>query len=272
MTPAPSLYDGDVVHHRLHPREHRFVYRVCAFLLDIDTLAETARRCRWFSLNRFNLFSFHHRDFGDGGAPRDHLERVLRRHGVEQSPASAALLCYPRVLGYSFNPLAVYYCYDAHERLFAVLYEVNNTFGQRHSYLIRVDEPAGAGAFVSQDCDKRFYVSPFMSMDQRYRFRLQVPADSAAVSICQTEGSRKIMRASFRGRRRAFDDRQLLRTFFRLPWMTVKVIAAIHWQALRLWLKGVPLVPRPQPPARSVTLGEHRFTRESGRNTGETAR
>lgn len=255
MTETSAIYRGEVMHHRSRPRQHHFSYRIDAFLFDLDRLEPLEKDCRWFSLNRFNLFSLYYRDIGsgDGEHPRAYLQQLLQREGFSRNLAGARLLCYPRILGYTFNPLSVYYCYDEAGDLFALVYEVSNTFGERHSYLLAVD-PAERGAdHIQQSADKAFYVSPFMGMDQRYEFHLNPPGDSLKINIRQfddaLDSEQPVFCARFDGHSRPFDNRQLLKTFFGLPLMTLKVTTAIHWEALKLWLKGLPLQRR-KPTAR----------------------
>ncbi|GGO79744.1 DUF1365 domain-containing protein [Marinobacterium nitratireducens] len=248
-----ALYVGRVMHHRLKPRQHRFRYRVFSLLLDLDELDALHRRLRLFSHNRFNLFSFHDRDYGDGsGRLKTCIEARLTAAGVDLAGGRIRLLCYPRLLGYVFNPLSVYYCEDRTGALRAILCEVSNTFGQRHSYLLPVSsDPSAARPSV----DKCFYVSPFMPMDCRYAFRMPVPGERIGVHIDQRQAGERLFVASFSGRRAALTDTGLLKTWLTHPLMTLKVIAGIHWEALRLWLKGLKLQPRPEPPARPLTFG-----------------
>ena len=251
-----AIYAGQVMHRRLHPRRHRFVYRIRSFLFDVDELDGLAKSCSWFSLNRFNLFSFYYRDIGAGRdeSPRRYLEDLLQSQGLHKPLARASLLCYPRILGYAFNPLSVYFCHDRDDALFALVYEVNNTFGERHSYLIPVDAAQQHAPVIHQHSDKQFYVSPFMSMDQRYHFRVCPPGSQVAVGIRQSEAGTPMLTALFRGERRVFSDGELLKTFFALPLMTVKVTAAIHWEALKLWLKGLRLQARPRAPRLGISV------------------
>lgn len=250
-----AIYSGEVMHHRFRPRRHRFVYSVRSFLFDIDQLGSVAQRCRFFSLNRFNLYSLYFRDFGDGSGRslRDYLQSTLQKHGISEPLQRAQLLCYPRILGYAFNPLSVYYCYNEANEVYAVLHEVSNTFGERHSYLIPVPEAERNRPVIRQHCDKNFYVSPFIPMDCRYHFRLQLPGERLSVAIRQTENNQALLHAVFQGQRRALNDQQLLRGFFALPLMTLKVTAAIHWQALKIFLKGIKLVPKSDEPPEPVS-------------------
>lgn len=254
---ASALYLGQVMHHRLVPKVHRFRYRVLSLLLDLDEIDALDRHLRLFSRNRFNLFSFHDRDHGSGHGEdlKSDIVRTLADAGVDLGKGRISLLCYPRILGYVFNPLSVYYCQDGDNRLRAILYEVSNTFGQRHSYLLPVDD---GDEPVRHAIDKGFYVSPFMPMDCRYHFRMQPPGNRVGVHIEQTRDGACIFVASFTGRREPLTDRSLLRAWFAHPLMTFKVIAGIHWEALRLWLKGLRLQPRPAPPSTPLTAGAPR--------------
>ena len=249
-----ALYTGRVMHHRVRPQHHRFTYRVTSILLDLEELPSLDRSLRLFSLNRFNLFSLYESDYGDNsGRPLvEQIRDTLSQHGLALNNGRVELLCYPRLLGYAFNPLSIFYCYDEHDRLAAILYEVSNTFNQKHSYLIPVADRTGTRA--DQSCYKTFYVSPFISMQTRYHFRMQSPGHRVAVRIRQTDTDGPLLYASFVGQRRELNDHTLLNTFLRHPLMTLKVIAGIHWEALRIWHKGVPLHPRPAAPARRVTL------------------
>jgi len=248
-----AFYIGRVVHRRWKPKRHRLAYRVFSLLADLDELSELHQRLRWFSHNRFNLYSIWDRDFGagDGSPLRPWVESQLAAAGLPHRNIRISLLCYPRILGYAFNPLSVFFCRRADGGLIAILYEVHNTFGQRHCYLIAADP---ATPVVRQACDKGFYVSPFIPMQARYRFEIVPPGEKVAIAIHQTDAEGPLLDASFVGTRVALTDRRLLSLLMSHPLMTVKVIAGIHWEALHLWMKGVKPVDRPAPPKRPVTI------------------
>jgi DUF1365 family protein len=256
MSVAPlrsALFTGYVKHRRLRPRVHAFRYDAYWLLLDLAELTELDRRLWLFSHNRWNVFSFHDRDhMGGGQAVRAEIEGHLRSAGIDYSGGSIRLLCMPRVLGFVFNPLSVHFCYSRDSVLQAIVYEVHNTFRQRHSYLLSVPRQTGSGP-VNQHCPKRFYVSPFMAMEMSYRFRVEPPGGSVAVLIDGRDAEGALIVASLHGSRRDLTDGMLLGQFFTIPLVTLKTVAAIHWEALRLWLKGLRLVPRPQPPHVPVT-------------------
>ncbi len=257
MTSAASaLYFGEVMHKRLRPFVHAFRYRVFSLYIDLDELDICDRGLRLFSHNRWNLVSFHDRDHGarDGTALRPWIDGHLAAAGIELAGGPVRLLCFPRVLGYVFSPLSIWFCHHADGSLRAILYEVRNTFGGKHGYLIPVAPDQARGGPLVQSADKRFYVSPFIALASRYAFRLAVPGERLAVAIRQevAEGGQLIARQT--GRRRPLSDANLLRALFAYPLMTAKVIGAIHWQALRLWVKGARIEPRPATTADAVTL------------------
>lgn len=243
------LYVGTVMHQRFKPRAHRLSYRVFWALLDLDELPRLSSRLRLFSLERFNIFGFRNSDHGDGSTRplRQQVEAHLAASGITLDGGAIRLLCMPRLLGFVFNPISVYYCYHRDGALKALLYEVHNTFGQRHSYLIPVD--ADAGEPLEQRCLKAFYVSPFMDMNIAYRFRVQPPSTRVSLVIESADARGAVLTASLAGTRQELTDAALLRNFVAFPFMTLKVVAGIHWEAARLWLKGMRLRPRPPAPA-----------------------
>ncbi len=249
-----ALYVGEVRHIRLRPRNHRLRYRVFMLLLDLDELPALFARLRLLAKGRFGLTSFEAADHGqrDGGSLRDEVAARLAEAGV---PAGGAirLLCMPRVLGHGFNPLSLYFCHRPDGSLAAILYEVTNTFGDRHSYLIAV--APGEEVVVRQEAAKRLHVSPFMDMDLTYRFTVRPPGNGVAVHIVVEDDEGPMLVAAFAGERRALTDAALLRAWLAHPLMTLKVVGAIHWEALWIWLKGVAYRRRPAPPAEPVSIG-----------------
>ncbi|HET7888750.1 MAG TPA: DUF1365 domain-containing protein [Bradyrhizobium sp.] len=243
---AAVLYVGKVMHARLKPIGHRFTYRVMSLLLDLGRLEAADRQSRLFGVNRPALYSFHEADHGDrdGSSLRLYAERRAYEHGIDIRGGRVLLLCYPRLFGYTFNPLSVYFCYFANGELALLIYEVRNTFGDSHAYVLPVRSGDLSRGRLRQTQDKRFYVSPFVEMAMRYLFRVALPSDDVKLRIIETDSEGPVLAATFTGRRRNLTSKELLRSFVSLPFVTFKVIVAIHWEALRLWLKGVQLVPR----------------------------
>jgi DUF1365 family protein len=240
---ASGLYVGTVFHRRLRPRVHALKYRIFMLLIDLDEAAGLTQRLKWLAGGKFGLMSLNLSDFGDRSQTplRDQIERSLAEANIPGG-GPIRLLTMPRILGYGFNPLSVFFCHDRENRLTAILYEVSNTFGQRHSYLMPVVAMDGA---VRQSVAKQFHVSPFMDMDLTYRFSVIPPtgADNeiAAVNITVEDGEGAMLLTGFSGERKPLTDRNLMRAWIAHPLLTLKVIAGIHWEAILLILKGLRL-------------------------------
>jgi DUF1365 family protein len=232
------------MHRRVRPRAHKFRYRAFWLLADLDELAELSGRLRLFSYNRPNLFSLYDTDHGDGTATplRAQLEHQLGAAGIDLGGGPIRLLCMPRTLGYCFNPLSVYFCYHRDGTLVVLVYQVHNTFGERHSYIIPVERGSAA---PHQQCRKSFYVSPFMDMGMRYEFRVAGPGGRVSIGIRASTSALPVLIAVLRGEHRDLTDHNLIRISLAIPAVTLKVTAAIHWEALRLWLKGLRFHRRP---------------------------
>ena len=243
MTQAGALYRGTVMHRRVRPRAHAFRYRAFWMLLDIDRLDEAAAGARLFSIGRFNLLSFHPRDHGDGSGRslRRQAVETLRVAGIDGEIEAIRLLTLPRVLGFVFNPISVYYCHGPGGDLRAVIYEVTSTFGERRSYAL----PVFGEAPFRQICAKQLHVSPFLKMAMTYDFEGRAPDALLSLSIDGADADGLLIATGIRARRRPLTDREILGAALAMPLETLKVVAAIHWEALRLWLKGVPLVRAP---------------------------
>lgn len=243
-----SLYMGEVMHRRVGKVNYRFVYKVFSLYLDLGELPALSRRLRLFSYNRFNLFSFYDRDHGprDGSPLRPWLDSLLRARGIELAGGKVQLLCFPRILGYGFNPLSVWYCHHAEGDLRAIVCEVRNTFGGIYHYVLADGAPLDWRA--EYRARKVFHVSPFVAPDMEYRFRFLEPGEKLGIYICEYEmrastpqecvDDAPLLRASITGKRRSFTDARLGLMFVRLPLMTLIVMLAIHWQALKIWRRG----------------------------------
>lgn len=245
-----ALYSGTVTHSRLEPFSHRFRYRIFYGFFDLDEFDSLDAELRLFSFGRRNLFSVHPEDYGpaDGSSLRRWAQSRFEEAGIDVTDGRIYLLTLPRVLGYVFNPLSIWYGYDADGNLRGIIHEVRNTFGDRHSYVARVEGDLDHGF------DKQMHVSPFNGMDQRYRFSLSEPGESLSVSIDTSGDGETLVRAGMALRRLPLTDANLWRLLWSHPLLTFKVITAIHWQALRLWLRGATFHSRPEPPSHSITI------------------
>jgi DUF1365 family protein len=250
------LYRGLVVHHRKRPKQHRLRYRVFWLLLDLDEVGDLDQRLRLFSHNRFNLLSFHDADHGDGsgGAVRRQVEGWLARAGISIGDGAIRLLTMPRVLGYVFNPISLYYCHRPDGGLAAMVYEVTSTFGVRHAYVIPVDVLDQAEGLIRQTTAKALYVSPFMGMDMDYVFRGNTPGQRLDLTINGMDAEGLLISATMAAQRQPLTDRTLWAAIWALPLMTLKVTGAIHWEALKLWLKGIQLTRQPPPAPEPFTI------------------
>jgi DUF1365 family protein len=245
---AAALYLGKVMHARLKPIGHRFSYRVMSLLIDLNRLGAADRQSRLFGVNRAALYSFHEADHGprDGSNLLFYAQGRAAERGIDLTGGRVLLLCYPRLFGYTFNPLSVYFGYRADGELALMIYEVRNTFGDIHAYALAVQPGEIGEAGIRQEQEKLFYVSPFIDMAMRYHFRVSPPAERVKLRILETDREGPLLATTFSGRRHALTTASLLYSSCALPLVTFKIIAAIHWEALRLWLKGARLVPRPR--------------------------
>ncbi len=248
-----ALYRGEVVHMRLRPTPHKLRYNVFSLLLDIDRLAETLQSTRLLSYNRFNLFSVYDRDHGpgDGTTMAVHARQLLANAGIDFGSGRIWLLAYPRVLGGVFNPLSVYYACHSDGRLAGLIYEVNNTFGERHSYVI----PAGDGhhGIYAQSSAKLMCVSPFTAPAGHYGFRVTQPQSNLVVGVQFHDQVGALIRTHFKGVAFPLTSRGLAAVSIGYPLMTAKVIGGIHYEAFKIWLKGVPLVKRKKSPRYAIS-------------------
>jgi len=251
VTFQSAIYEGQVVHDRRRPRRHRLRYEVFSLLLDLDELPDLDRRFGLFGHNRFAPLALHDRDHGPcSGAPlRPWVEARLAEAGIDIGGGPIRLLCYPRIFGYAFNPLSVYFCYRRDGTLAAILYEVCNTFKERHTYVMPVED--NPKPVVRQTARKAMYVSPFNSMTASYHFRIVPPGEGVNIVIRQEDDDGLLLAASFQGDRRVLTVGYLIRLLARFPLMSLKIISGIHWEAFKLWRKGLPVFSH-QPAIRPV--------------------
>ena len=251
---APArLYSGKVMHQRMKPFGHRFEYKVFSLLIDLDQLDAVGRLSRLFSVNRFNVVSFNEADHIDARISpaekgiRAYADRLFMNAGMER-PARIELLAYPRVLGHAFNPISLYYAYGADGVLTGMIYEVRNTFGERHSYVCPVEDGQLTDAGLRQTRTKIFHVSPFIEMGMRYDFRVRQPRAELQFRILESDAEGPLLSASFSGKAMPVATGALVRQLLKIPLLGFKIVAGIHFEALRLWLKGAKFRKSPPPP------------------------
>ncbi len=270
---ASGIYVGDVLHQRSRTFAHRLRYRLWMLLLDLDEVDALQSRLNLLARGRFGLISFRPADHGDrsGRSLRTQVEEHLTTAGIDIAGGPIRLLTMPRILGHGFNPISVFFCHHPDGALAALVYEVTNTFNERHSYLVAVPSPllqgegdhakhggGGSPAPIRQTTEKAFFVSPFMDMGLTYDFTVRPPGECVSVIVAVRRGDTPILTASFAGRRRRLTDGQLLRAFVTHPLLTWKVTLGIHWEALKMIFKGARYRDRGAPPAHPITVGHVR--------------
>ena len=233
-----SIYNGTVIHKRFKPKTHFFKYSVFSLLIDLSELDQLDKKIKFFSFNKFNLISFFERDHGDrdGSSLVEWVKKNLDENNISSEDVKIKLLCYPRILGYVFNPLSVFFIYNSNEKLISILYEVKNTFGEQHTYIFKVENENN---IFQHNCSKKFHVSPFIEMNCDYFFKILKPGEKMSVIIDQYQTNEKILYASQDGKRVDFNSKELLKSYLKHPLMTFKIISAIHFEAFKLWTKGI---------------------------------
>ena len=229
------IYNGEVNHTRFKPVKHFLNYKTFSLFIDLDEIEQLDKSISIFSHNKFNIFSFYNKDHGDrdGSCLKKWVIFNLKKYKIGGNISKIKILCYPRIFGYVFNPLSIFYCYE-NEKLKSIFYEVKNTFNEQHTYIFKIKD----GEEIKQKCKKKFYVSPFMDMETFYNFKLINPNQRLSVMIKQTDAEGTVLTATQTGDKKEFNFKQLLINFFRYPLMTLKIISSIHFEALLLWKKG----------------------------------
>ena len=238
---SSCIYSGLITHKRFKPKKHFFSYNTFSLLIDLNEIEDLDKKINFFSYNKFNILSFYNVDHGprDGSSLSKWVKKNLIKAKINIKKGSIKLLCFPRFFGYVFNPLSIFYCYDEKSNLKAVLYEVKNIFNEQHTYVFRSKSKSN---LILHKCSKKFYVSPFINMKTFYNFRLSQPKNRIDILIKQTDVAGPLLIARQVGKRVSLNSQNLFYQFLKHPLMSFKVIGAIHFEAFRLWLKGVKLV------------------------------
>ena len=241
MIKDSSIYIGNVIHKRFKPKIHFFKYKVFSILLDISEIDILDKSLKIFSYNKFNIVSFYDADHGprDGTSIKEWVIKNLNDNRINTENIKIKLLCYPRIFGYVFNPLSVFFIYNKKSELISILYEVKNTFGEQHTYIFKTKENEN---YIKHTCKKKFHVSPFIEMDCTYFFKILKPSEKISVIIDQYDEEGKLLYASQDGDRIEFNNKNLVLSYLRHPLMTFKIIVAIHFEAFKLWTKGIKFV------------------------------
>ena len=241
MINSSCIYNGQVIHKRFKPKEHFFKYKVFSLLLDLSELSLLDRELKIFSYNKFNILSFYDIDHGprDGTSLISWVKENLNNNNINSKEIKIKLLCYPRVWGYIFNPLSIFFVYDKNSNLISILYEVKNTFGEQHTYVFKIDKD---DQLFEHSCKKKFHVSPFIEMNCLYYFKILKPTDKLSVVINQNDDSGKLLFASQDGLKNELNNKNLMISYISNPLMSFKIIGAIHFEAFKLWIKGIKYV------------------------------
>ena len=241
MFKESCIYSGQVIHKRFKPKEHFFKYKVFSLFIDLAEINAISKNIPFFSYNKFNLISFFDKDHGDrdGSNLKDWVIKQLEQQSINVENIKIKILCYPRILGYVFNPLSIFFVYDINNTIIAILYEVKNTFGEQHTYIFKIKNKKG---IIENNCKKKFFVSPFMDLESKYYFKILYPKNKLSVVIDQRDNHGKLLFASQDGIRSDLSSKNLIFSYLKHPLMTFKIISAIHFEALRLWSKGIKLV------------------------------
>ena len=235
------IYTGSVIHKRFKPKIQVFNYNIFSLLIDLSEIDLLNKTLKIFSYNKFNIISFFDKDHGsrDGSSLRNWVINNLKKNDIESKDVQIKLLCYPRIFGYVFNPLSVFYIYDKNSDLISILCEVKNTFGEQHTYIFKTKKEQN---LIQHMCKKKFHVSPFIEMNCIYFFRLLKPDNKISVIIDVQDPEGKILYASQDGIKSELNNYNLMKSYLKHPLMTFKIIIAIHFEAFKLWAKGIKFI------------------------------
>tara|TARA_B110000116_G_C16702984_1_gene520762 strand:- start:245 stop:1012 length:768 start_codon:yes stop_codon:yes gene_type:complete len=253
MIKNSSIYKGSVIHKRFKPKFHFFKYKVFSLFLDLSELDLLNKDLKIFSHNKFNIISFYDLDHGprDGTSIKQWVINNLKKNHIETKEIKINILCYPRIFGYVFNPLSVFFIYDKNSNLVSILYEVKNTFGGQHTYIFKIKKNE---KLIQHTCKKKFYVSPFIEMNCTYFFKILKPNGKISIIIDQYDKNGKILYASQEGIKVKLNNKNLIKSYLKHPLMTFKIILAIHYEAFKLWVKGIRLIKKTLKNKNNITV------------------
>lgn len=244
---TPQILNAKVMHRRLFPKANEFIYGMYYLALPLSRLSTLADGWR-MGVDAPGIVSFHTKDHGgrDGGDLRIWIDNILKKLNINGVEGEVILVCLPRILGYVFNPVSFWLCHDKAGNLRAVLCEVNNTFGENHNYVCVPENGEIIGPGIKMETMKVFHVSPFMPRDGHYDFRFSVTDKGLGVWIdyYDKNGNKQLL-TSVTGTFQPMNRQSLRNAFWAHPLVTFKTIGLIHWQAVKLWVKGVKYVPKP---------------------------
>jgi len=236
-----KIYECRVMHHRLEPKKNAFHYGIFTFLLDLDELEKMDKELKFFSLEKWNLFSFYKKDHLDYGFPthKENLISYVRQLGFTEDISKVYIIANPRVLGYTFNPVCFYYFYSQNGECVCAVSEVHNTFGEMKPFFFTKEDMVD-NKYFNKTYNKYFYVSPFQDLETSFEFKLYPPNDKMKIEIDDWQNEKKVFLSSYFGDKKEMKDSNLIYYFFKYPLITLRVILLIHWQAMILLLKKVP--------------------------------
>ena len=252
MIKSSSIYNGHVIHKRFIPKKHFFKYKVFSLLIDLSELYQLENELTLFSYNKFNVLSFYDVDHGprDGSSLVDWVKSNMTKNNIETEGIAIKLLCYPRIWGYVFNPLSVFFVYDKNSNLVSILYEVKNTFNEQHTYIFKLQK---SEELIEHSCRKKFHVSPFIEMNCTYYFKIAKPDEKISVYIDLYTDENKLLVALQEGIKVNLNNKNLIKVFLSHPMMSFKIILAIHFEAFKLWIKGIKFVKKKFKTKNSIT-------------------
>lgn len=248
-----------VFHARNFPKKNSFFYNIYYLLLDVNKLSlQSNFKSRFLSFNKFNIFSFYTKDHCKSDINKnlkDTIQKTLKKEGIQSN--KIMLLTHPRVLGYVFNPVSFWFCLNKNNELIAVLAEVNNTFKETHSYLIFNLNNAPINATQNHIAKKEFHVSPFFKREGEYRFKFDYNSQKITIFIDYLVNKKIILKTSLIADCHPMTDHNLIKAFFLIPFLTLKVIILIHYQALKIFFKGIKYIKKPELLPNKITKNSH---------------